>query len=74
VPVRRIPYLFGGGSVVFGLALGLSLGALFGVGAAVSLLTGRSVLFSGLRQAAIGAGAAAVTYGVGALIGVSTAG
>jgi VIT1/CCC1 family predicted Fe2+/Mn2+ transporter/rubrerythrin len=72
VPV--IPYLFGGGSVVFGLALGLSLVALFAVGAGVSLLTGRGVMYSGLRQVGIGAGAAAVTYVVGTLLGVSLAG
>jgi VIT1/CCC1 family predicted Fe2+/Mn2+ transporter/rubrerythrin len=72
VPV--IPYLFGGGAVVFGLALGLSLAALFAVGAGVSLLTGRSVLFSGLRQVGIGAGAAAVTYVVGSIIGVTVGG
>jgi VIT1/CCC1 family predicted Fe2+/Mn2+ transporter/rubrerythrin len=72
VPV--IPYLFGGGALVFWLALGLSLTSLFVVGAAVSLLTGRSVVFSGLRQVAIGAGAAAVTYIVGTLIGVTTSG
>lgn len=72
VPV--VPYLFGGGGVVFGLALGLSLLALFAVGAAVSLLTGRGVLYSGLRQVGIGAGAAAVTYLVGTLLGVGLAG
>src|SRR5712691_7731547 len=47
VPV--VPYLIGGGAVAFGLAIGLSLVALFAVGAGVSLLTGRSVLFSGAR-------------------------
>ena len=72
VPV--IPYLFGGGSVVFALALGLSLAALFAVGAGVSLLTGRGVMYSGLRQVGIGAAAAAVTYVVGTLLGVSLAG
>jgi vacuolar iron transporter family protein len=71
VPV--IPYLFGGGALVFGLAFGLSLLALFAVGAGVSLLTGRGVLYSGLRQVGIGAGAAAVTYVVGTLLGVSLA-
>jgi VIT1/CCC1 family predicted Fe2+/Mn2+ transporter/rubrerythrin len=71
IPV--IPYLFGGGGVVFALALVLSLAALFVVGAGVSLLTGRSAVFSGLRQVAIGAGAAAVTYLVGTLVGVSVA-
>lgn len=72
VPV--LPYLFGGGEVVFWSSLGFSLVALFGVGAAVSLLTGRSLLFSGLRQVAIGAGAAAVTHTVGTAIGVGVAG
>jgi VIT1/CCC1 family predicted Fe2+/Mn2+ transporter len=69
-----IPYLFGGGTIVFGLALGLSLLALFAVGAGVSLLTGRGVMYSGLRQVGIGAGAAAVTYLVGTLLGVTLAG
>lgn len=69
IPV--VPYLFGGGPVAFYLALGLSLVALFAVGAGVSLLTGRGLLFSGFRQVGIGLGAAAVTYAVGSLIGVS---
>ena len=72
VPV--IPYLFGGGAVIFFASFGISLVALFGVGAAVSLLTGRSLLFSGFRQLGIGAAAAAVTYAVGAIIGVGVAG
>ncbi|HWP63512.1 MAG TPA: VIT1/CCC1 family protein [Candidatus Binatia bacterium] len=72
VPV--LPYAVGGGAVVFWVSLGLSLLALFGVGAAVSLLTGRSTLFSGLRQVGIGAGAAAVTYTVGSIVGVGVAG
>jgi VIT1/CCC1 family predicted Fe2+/Mn2+ transporter len=62
----------GGGAFIASLAL--SLVALFAVGAGVSLLTGRSTLFSGARQVAIGAAAAAVTYAVGSLIGVSVAG
>jgi VIT1/CCC1 family predicted Fe2+/Mn2+ transporter len=72
VPV--LPYLLGSGAVAFGAALGLSLVALFAVGAGVSLLTGRGVLFSGARQVGIGLAAAIVTYVVGALIGVSVAG
>jgi VIT1/CCC1 family predicted Fe2+/Mn2+ transporter/rubrerythrin len=72
IPV--IPYLFGSGGVAFWVAVGASLVALFVVGAAVSLLTGRSLLFSGARQVLIGAAAAAVTYLVGSLIGVSVAG
>ncbi|MEA2548650.1 MAG: vacuolar iron transporter family protein [Chloroflexota bacterium] len=69
VPV--VPYLLGAGVGAFVAAIGLSLVALFGVGAGVSLLTGRSVLFSGARQVAIGAAAAVVTFIVGSVIGVS---
>jgi VIT1/CCC1 family predicted Fe2+/Mn2+ transporter/rubrerythrin len=69
VPV--LPYLFMAGGAAFFAALGLSLVALFAVGAGVSLLTGRGTLFSGLRQVGIGAAAAAITYAVGTLIGVS---
>jgi VIT1/CCC1 family predicted Fe2+/Mn2+ transporter len=46
--------------------------ALFAVGASLSLFTGRSALKSGLRQLGLGAVAAALTYGIGRLIGVST--
>jgi VIT1/CCC1 family predicted Fe2+/Mn2+ transporter len=40
----------------------------------VSLLTGRGMLFSGLRQLGIGLGAATITYIIGSIIGVSVAG
>jgi len=72
IPV--VPYVFADGAVAFYLALGLSLVALFAVGAGVSLLTGRSTLYSGLRQVGIGAVAAAVTYAVGSIIGVTVGG
>jgi VIT1/CCC1 family predicted Fe2+/Mn2+ transporter len=71
VPV--IPFVVGGGTAAFVASFGLSLVALFAVGAGVSLLTGRSALFSGARQVAIGAAAAAITYAVGVLIGVTVA-
>jgi VIT1/CCC1 family predicted Fe2+/Mn2+ transporter len=35
------------------------------------MVTGRGVLFSGIRQVLIGAAAAAVTYGVGTIIGAN---
>jgi VIT1/CCC1 family predicted Fe2+/Mn2+ transporter len=69
VPV--IPYLVSSGATAFVAALALSGLALFGVGAGVSLLTGRSLLYSGTRQVLIGAAAAVVTYVVGHLIGVN---
>ncbi len=72
VPV--VPYVVDAGGPAFAFALGASLVALFLVGAGVSLLTGRSLLFSGARQVALGAAAAGITYLVGNLIGVSVAG
>jgi VIT1/CCC1 family predicted Fe2+/Mn2+ transporter/rubrerythrin len=72
VPV--IPYVVGGGTLALFTSLGLSLAALFAVGAAVSLLTGRGFVFSGIRQLGIGLAASIVTYLIGSLIGVSVAG
>ena len=72
IPV--IPYVFLEGTTAFVVSIVLSLIGLFLVGAGVSLLTGRGTLFSGLRQLAIGAGAAAVTFAVGTLIGVGVGG
>jgi VIT1/CCC1 family predicted Fe2+/Mn2+ transporter len=69
VPV--VAYLVTSGAPAFVASLLLSLGALFAVGSGVSLLTGRSVLFSGARQVLIGAAAAGVTFAVGSVIGVS---
>jgi VIT1/CCC1 family predicted Fe2+/Mn2+ transporter len=69
IPV--LPYLFGTGSVPFLASIVLSVAALFAVGAGVSLVTGRGVLFSGGRQVLIGAAAAIVTYVVGRAIGVA---
>jgi VIT1/CCC1 family predicted Fe2+/Mn2+ transporter len=69
--VPLLAFLLASGTVALVGALGLSFAALFIVGAAVSLVTGRGVWFSGLRQVAIGAAAAAVTYGVGSLVGAN---
>ncbi len=69
VPV--LPYLVGSGGLAFAVSLGLSLAAMFVVGIGISLLTGRSALFSGARQVVIGALAATVTFLVGRLIGVA---
>jgi VIT1/CCC1 family predicted Fe2+/Mn2+ transporter len=43
--------------------------ALFGIGAVLSLFTGRSALWSGLRMLGIGAAAAAATWSLGYLMG-----
>jgi len=69
VPV--LPYLVASGAMAFGISIVLSLAAMFVVGIGISLLTGRSALFSGARQVGIGALAAAVTFLVGRIIGVA---
>ena len=70
IPV--VPFLFGSSWWHFGTAVAMSGVALFAIGAGVSLFTGKSTLYSGARQLAIGAVAAAVTFTIGKLIGVGT--
>jgi VIT1/CCC1 family predicted Fe2+/Mn2+ transporter len=72
VPVAPFIFLSGWQAVVVSAVL--SALALFGIGAAITLMTGRSVLFSGLRQVGIGIAAAALTYGLGTLLGVAIGG
>ena len=69
IPLAPFLLTEGTGAIVTSMALALV--ALFIVGALVSLLTGRGLLFSGLRQATIGGGAALITYVVGSIIGVA---
>jgi VIT1/CCC1 family predicted Fe2+/Mn2+ transporter len=64
-----VPFLFTGGQAALIAAAGLSAVALFGLGAAITRLTGGSPVRSGLRQLAFGASAAAITYGIGAAVG-----
>jgi VIT1/CCC1 family predicted Fe2+/Mn2+ transporter len=72
VPV--IPFLFGASaSPPFVIAsAALAAVAAFGVGATLSLFTGRNPLVSGGRQLALGVIAAALTFAIGRAIGVST--
>lgn len=62
-----LPYLLG--STVLWPALLLALCGLFTCGVVVSRVTARSWWFSGMRQLVLGGVAAAVTYGLGTLIG-----
>jgi vacuolar iron transporter family protein len=71
IPV--IPFFFAKGAAAIIWSAGLSALGLFGIGAAITLFTGRSVWFSGMRQVLFGLAAAAVTYGIGHLIGISLA-
>lgn len=64
-----LPYLLG--ATALWPAVTLALAGLFGCGAAVARVTARSWWFSGLRQFALGGAAAAVTFGIGTLIGTA---
>jgi VIT1/CCC1 family predicted Fe2+/Mn2+ transporter len=71
IPVA--PFALWSGAAAVAASLVVSGLALFGIGAGITLLTGRSVWASGLRQLGIGLGAALLTFGVGRLIGVTLA-
>lgn len=69
--VPLLPFLFGAGKNALFVAAALAGAALFGVGALLSLFTGKRGWLSGLRMMLIGGGAGMVTYLIGGLIGVS---
>jgi VIT1/CCC1 family predicted Fe2+/Mn2+ transporter/rubrerythrin len=69
-----IPWFLGDTAPYFIASVVLGLSGMFIVGAAVSLFTGRNFAYAGLRQMLIGAGAAAITYTIGSIIGVNTGG
>ncbi len=66
------PFLLGATQAVM-IAAGLSLCALFGVGATLSLFSGRNALWGGARMLAIGAIAGAATFAIGSALGVGAA-
>lgn len=67
--VPLIPYFFATGTAAVMAAIVAAAGGLFLIGALISVLTGRSALFSGTRQLVFGLLAAGVTFGLGRLIG-----
>ncbi|MDQ3261447.1 MAG: VIT1/CCC1 transporter family protein [Pseudomonadota bacterium] len=69
--IPLLPFLIGGSEYRLGWSVGLAGAALFGVGCALSLFSGRSALLSGLRMLSIGAAAGAATYLIGTLLGVN---
>jgi VIT1/CCC1 family predicted Fe2+/Mn2+ transporter len=69
IPV--LPFVFASGWMAVGLGAAVSALALFGIGAAITVLTGRSVWRTGLRQLALGLSAAGVTFVIGRLVGVT---
>lgn len=72
IPV--IPFFFLLGTKAIILSTILSGFGLFIIGAAITLFTGRSVWYSGFRQVLFGLAAAAITFGIGKLIGVQITG
>jgi VIT1/CCC1 family predicted Fe2+/Mn2+ transporter len=69
--VPLAPFLFRAGAGALVAAIALTGVALFGVGCATSLFSGRDAVRGGLRSLLIGAAAGAVTYGIGRLLGAS---
>lgn len=72
IPV--FPFFFIVGIKAIVLSAILSACGLFLIGASITLFTGKSVWYSGLRQVLFGLMAAGITFGIGKLIGVSVAG
>jgi vacuolar iron transporter family protein len=72
IPV--LPFMFTSGLKAILLSAGLSAMGLFLIGSSITLFTGRNVWKSGLRQVVFGLAAAAVTFAIGKLIGVSVTG
>ncbi len=72
IPV--IPFIFTTGMKAVFMSVGFSAAGLFLIGAAITLFTGRTVLYSGFRQVLFGLAAAAITFGIGHFIGVSVGG
>ncbi|MBX6765033.1 MAG: VIT1/CCC1 transporter family protein [Rubrobacteraceae bacterium] len=72
VPI--LPFTFLTGMVAVVTSVVLSALGLFAIGALITVLTGRSALFSGTRQVAVGLAAAALTYALGLLIGTAIGG
>ena len=69
--VPLLPFLRLRGPGALWLSVGLSAAALAAIGGLTSLFNGRSPAFSAARQVLFGCAAAAVTYGVGRLLGVA---
>ncbi|HEX8252285.1 MAG TPA: VIT1/CCC1 family protein [Thermoanaerobaculia bacterium] len=71
VPV--LPFVFARGMSAVLLSVAFSMLALFVLGVAITLFTGRGAFASGLRQVSFGLIAAALTFGIGRLAGVTLA-
>ncbi len=66
-----VPFFWMTGNAAIAASVGLSALALAAIGAGTSLFTGRGVAYSAGRQLLLGLAAAAITYGIGRLAGVT---
>lgn len=69
--VPLAPFLLKLGNAPLEWAIGFSAVSLFGIGAVLSLFSGKNAFVGGLRMLGIGAAAGAATFGIGKLLGVS---
>lgn len=67
--IPLLPFLTGWGGLTSAIAL--TAASLFGVGALISLFTGRGAFTGGFRMLAIGGAAGALTYLLGSVVGVT---
>jgi vacuolar iron transporter family protein len=65
------PFVFAGGQAALGASVALTAVALFAIGGAISLFTGRGALGSGTRMLVVGGAAGAITYLIGRLVGAA---
>ena len=65
------PFLLGSGFSAILISAVLAGAALFVLGAAITLMTGRNPLLAGLRQLGFGLAAAAITFAIGTLLGTT---
>jgi VIT1/CCC1 family predicted Fe2+/Mn2+ transporter len=69
--IPLLPFLLAPGDTALAISIAVTAVALFAVGACLSLFTGRGALRSGMRMLVIGAGAGALTYAIGKMLGVT---
>ena len=67
--IPAAPFAFGGGLTIVAISLALSAVGLFVIGAGITLTTGVPLLKAGGRQVLFGLAAAAITFGLGRLVG-----
>ncbi|QEC69232.1 hypothetical protein FRZ67_18650 [Panacibacter ginsenosidivorans] len=71
IPLAPFWFAKGFNAIIFSVLFSAT--GLFLIGSAITLFTGRSLWFSGFRQVLFGLIAAAITFGIGKIIGIAVA-